>query len=189
MLEIQIAETKAEKNKANELVVTYHSYVANPKTVGRVIKYLIIFDNELVGSFWLGSGFKPTPKPILTYFNKSQSEFDLMFNEVADNKRFVMAKTIPNLGSQILKNIRARAKKDWFDRYNNDLKAIITTIGAGKSGAVYKADNWVTVGFTAGLPSQRKSVSMKWNDAEEIKTRFVKPTGENKKIILLTERL
>jgi hypothetical protein len=30
---------------------------------------------------------------------------------------------------------------------------------------------------------------MKWNDNEEITDRFVKPTGENKKIILITTKL
>ena len=189
MLDIKIADNKADKDLANNLVIKYHSYVANPKTVGRVIKYLISYENDLVGTFWLGSGFKPTPKAILKYFDKSQYEFDLMFNEIADNKRFVMAKTIPNLGSQILKNIRLRAKKDWLERYGNDLRAIVTTIGAGKSGAVYKADNWLQIGETAGLPSNRKSVSMKWNESEEIKERFIKPTGENKKLILITTKL
>jgi len=30
---------------------------------------------------------------------------------------------------------------------------------------------------------------MKWDDAESINQKFVKPTGENKKIILITTRL
>jgi hypothetical protein len=188
-LEISIAETFGEKQLANNLVVKHHSYVASAKTVGRVIKYLIWFDGRLVGTFWIGSGFKPTPKAILNYFQKSQSQFDLMFNQVADNKRFAMSESLPNLGSQILKSVRQRSKKDWFDRYGDNLVAIITTIGADKKGSVYLADNWKVIGETAGLPADRKSVSMAWNNAEEITARFVKPTGENKKMILITERL
>ena len=38
------------------------------------------------------------------------------------------------------------------------------------------------VGETAGLP-EHKSSSMKWNNNEELKELFVKPTGENKKLI------
>lgn len=186
---ITIAETKSEKELADKLVVEHHSYVASAKVVGRCIKYLIWFDDRLVGTFWIGSGFKPTPKAILNYFGKSQSEFDKIFNEVADNKRFAMAEQIPNLGSQILRAIRKRAKQDWLDRYGNNLQAIVTTIGNGKKGAIYLADNWDKVGETAGLPKREKSVSMKWNDAEEINERYVKPTGENKKIILITKRL
>lgn len=188
-LNIRIAETKEQKRMADDIVVRYHSYVASARTVGRCIKYLIYYENELVGTFWIGSGFKPTPKAILNYFEKSQSEFDGVFNTVADNKRFCMIKHIPNLGTQILKAVRNRAKKDWYTRYGDDLTAILTTIGDGKKGSVYLADNWKKIGETAGLPKDRKSVSMKWDDSDGIKEKYVKPTGENKKIILITDRL
>jgi len=188
-LNIVIADSGTQKKLADSIVVKYHSYVASSRTVGRCIKYLIYYDRELVGTFWIGSGFKPTPKAILNYFNKSQKEFDSVFNTVADNKRFCMIKSIPNLGSQILKAIRNRAKEDWYNRYGDDLVAILTTIGDGKKGAVYLADNWKKIGETAGLPKDRKSVSMKWDDSGGIKEKYVKPTGENKKTILVTDRL
>lgn len=186
---LQIAESKSEKTIADNIVIKHHSYVASARTVGRVIKYLIWYEDRIVGTFWIGSGFKPTPKAILNFFKKSQSEFDKIFNEVADNKRFAMAESIPNLGSQILKAVRTRAAQDWQNRYGNNLQGIVTTIGEGKNGAVYLADNWEKIGETAGLPKREKSVSMKWNDSEEIKERYVKPTGENKKLILITTKL
>jgi hypothetical protein len=186
---ITIAETKEQKEFANKIVMNFHSYVKSPVTVGRCIKYLIEYNNEFVGTFWLGSGFKPTPKAILNYMKMSQKEFDLVFNQVADNKRFCMSKSIPNLGTQILKTIRKRAKEDWKNKYGDPLKAIVTTIGNGKKGSVYLADNWLKIGETAGLPPNRKSVSMKWDDAEKIKEKYVKPTGEHKKTILITQNL
>ena len=196
MIEIRIAETKEDKNIANKIVVDFHSYVSSPRVVGRCIKYLISYDTGEFGgkrdvaTFWLGSGFKPTPKAILNFFNVGQGEFDKMFNEVADNKRFCIKENpLPNFGSQILSRIRKRAKADWFDRYGNDLKGILTTIGNGKSGAVYLADNWKLIGETAGLPKRDKSVSMKWNTKDEISERYVKPTGENKKLILVSTSL
>jgi hypothetical protein len=60
----------------------------------------------------------------------------------------------------------------------------MTFVGGGHNGAVYKADNWIIIGQTSGLP-KHKSSSMKWNNKEELKKLFVKPTGENKKIILI----
>ena len=188
-LKIIIASTKENKNIANKIVEDYHSYVASSKTVGRCIKYLLYFDETIVGTFWIGSGFKPTPKAILNFFDTSQKEFDKIFNCVADNKRFCMIKKIPNLGTQFLKAIRLRAKEDWKLLYGDELKAIVTTIGNDKKGSVYLADNWKKIGETAGLPSKRKSVSMKWNNIEEIGERFVKPTGENKKIIMITTKV
>lgn len=188
-LKIRIAETDYDKKIADQMVIQHHSYVASARTVGRCIKYIINYEGRDVGTFWIGSGFKPTPKDILRHFGKSQSEFDKMFNEVADNKRFCMVERIPNLGSQILKAVRDRARADWKNRYGNELRAIITTIGADKNGAVYLADNWKIIGETAGLPADRKSVSMKWDDKEQIAEKFAKPTGEDRKKILITERL
>jgi hypothetical protein len=188
-LSLSIAESKEEKDIANKIVEQHHSYVASSKTVGRCIKYLINYEGRVVGTFWVGSGFKPTPKAILNFFDVSQKEFDLLFNCVADNKRFCMAERIPNLGTQVLKAVRSRVRNDWKQRYGDDLKAVVTTIGNGKRGSVYLADNWKVIGETAGLPSSRKAVSMKWNDAEEINQRFVKPTGENKKTIFVTTRI
>jgi hypothetical protein len=189
-MHIRIAETKQEKDIANKIVMDFHSYVSSPRTVGRCIKYIISYNGEDVATFWLGSGFKPTPKAILNFFDKSQKQFDSIFNEVADNKRFcIKTNPIPNFGSQILSTIRKRAKNDWFNIYGDNLQAILTTIGDGKNGAVYLADNWKKIGETAGLPKRNKSVSMKWNTHEEIKTRYVKPTGENKKLILITDKL
>jgi len=40
------------------------------------------------------------------------------------------------------------------------------------------------IGETAGLP-KHKSSSMKWNNKKELKELFVKPTGENKKLIFI----
>jgi hypothetical protein len=60
----------------------------------------------------------------------------------------------------------------------------MTFVGGGHNGAVYKADNWKVIGQTSGLPPH-KSSSMKWNNKEQLKELFVKPTGENRKIILI----
>jgi hypothetical protein len=189
MLEIFIAETHIDKKVADNIVINHHSYVASAKTVGRCLKYLIRYDNRIVGTFWIGSGFKPTPKAILNHFKMSQKEYDKIFNTVADNKRFCMSEKIPNIGSQILKQIRIRSANDWNNRYGDELIAIITTIGPSHKGSVYLADNWKIIGETAGLPTYRKSVSMKWDEKENIKENYVKPTGENKKKILITEKV
>jgi hypothetical protein len=188
-LTLSIAESKEDKQLCDKFVIANHGYVASAKTVGRCMKYMIYNHGEFVGTFWLGSGFKPTPKALLRHVGMSQSQFDQVFNEYADNKRFCIIPGVANLGSQILKQIRKTARCDWKNRYGNDLQGIVTTIGAGRTGAVYKADNWLQIGETSGLQTDRKSVSMKWADKETISQRFVKPTGENKKLIFYTDKI
>ena len=78
----------------------------------------------------------------------------------------------------ILKNKQVLASN------NNGLLINNIFIDSSKVGAVYKADNWSQIGETAGLP-KHKSVSMKWHNKEELKELYVKPTGENKKMIFI----
>ena len=79
--------------------------------------------------------------------------------------------------------MRELAPVAWKEKYGDDLKILITFVAGGNNGAVYLADNWEVIGKTAGLP-QHKSSSMKWDNSEQLKEKFVKPTGENQKIIL-----
>jgi len=153
------------------------------------MKYLIYGEGTLYGTIWMGSGFKPTPKDILRAIGVSQQQFNLQFNALSDNKRFCLNGAPHNFGSQALKCMRKRVKSDWQNRYGDELKWLVTTVGGGKTGAVYLADNWKKIGLTAGLPKGRKPVSMAWDTSETIDARFVKPTGEDRKIILLTDRI
>ena len=131
----------------------------------------------------IGSSVYPPPKDLLTQVGLSKYEYKDVFNEFANNWRFCMKPhTIKNAGTQILKQVRQHCKSAWYKKYGDDLKHLLTFVGGDNKGAVYKADNWKMIGETAGLP-EHKSSSMKWHNKEELKELFVKPTGENKKLI------
>ena len=119
---------------------------------------------------------------ILRHTNLSIKEYKSVFNTFANNWRFCMREKIKNAGTQILKELRRQAPLYWKQKYNDNLNYLITFVAGGNNGAVYKADNWSQIGETAGLP-KHKSVSMKWDSKESLKEKYVKPTGEDKKII------
>ena len=141
---------------------------------------------ECIGMIGLGSSVYPPPKDILRHLGMSKQEYKVAFNSIANNWRFCFSKRIKNAGTQVLKQLRQKAPGAWKEKYGDDLRCIITFVGAGKNGAVYLADNWKQIGETAGLPAH-KSSSMKWHTGEQLKELFVKPTGENKKIILIKD--
>ena len=184
MIELRQVETKEQKDLVKWIIENHHSYVPTNSSVGRRIDWLIYYNEEPVGMIGIGSSVYPPPKDILNYLNLTKQEYKGVFNNIANNWRFCMTTSIPNAGSQILKQLRMKAPSAWATKYNNELTHIITFVGAGKNGAVYLADNWTRIGETAGLP-KHKSSSMKWNNSTELKELFVKPTGENKKIILI----
>ena len=179
--------TKAQKDAVKYIIENYHSYVPTNASVGRRIDWLIyeddIFGSQPIGMIGLGASVYPPPKDILRRMGVSKDEYRTIFNSIANNWRFCMIKSIPNAGTQILKKLRELAPIAWKDKYENDLKILITFVAGGNNGAVYLADNWEVFGKTAGLP-KHKSSSMKWDKSEQLKEKFVKPTGENQKIIL-----
>jgi len=184
MIELIQVISKEQKEQVKWIIENHHSYVPTNSSVGRRIDWLIYHHQELVGMIGLGSSVYPPPKDILRHLNLTKDEYRIVFNTIANNWRFCMTTSIKNAGSQILKQLRQKAPMAWKTKYNNDLTHIITFIGAGKNGAVYLADNWIRIGETSGLPAH-KSSSMKWDSKEGLKEKFVKPTGENKKVILI----
>lgn len=184
---LEQVHTKSQKDAVKHIIENYHSYVPTNASVGRRIDWLIYENNDFgsapVGMIGLGSSVYPPPKDILRRMNVTKEQYRTIFNSIANNWRFCMIKSIPNAGTQILKQLRTVAPIAWKEKYNDDLKILITFVAGGNNGAVYLADNWEVIGKTAGLPKHSSS-SMKWDNAEQLKQKFVKPTGENQKIIL-----
>lgn len=183
-------KTKEQKNIVKSIIETHHSYVASNSSVGRRIDWLVYEDSGFpqypVGMIGIGSSVYPPPKDILRELNVNKEQYRELFNSIGNNWRFCMTKKIPNAGTQILKQLRKLAPIAWKEKYDDELKWLITFVAGGNTGAVYLADNWKIIGRTAGLPAH-KSSSMKWNNSEELKKLFVKPTGENQKIILFKD--
>ena len=191
MITIELVKDKTQKQMVKNIIENHHSYVPNNSSVGRRIHWLVYhsdYTNVLglgkpIGMIGMGSSVYPPPKDILRYVGMNKDEYKENFNKFGNNWRFCMTKSIKNAGTQILKQLRKQAPIEWKKKYGDDLKWLITFVAGGNNGAVYKADNWKQIGETAGLP-KHKAVSMKWNK-DDLNTMFVKPTGENKKIIFI----
>lgn len=195
-IKLELVVSDYQKNLVKNIIENHHSYVPSNSSVGRRIDWLIYLvddgdenmfpppSRELLGMIGIGSSVYPPPKDILTETKLTKNEYKNAFNSFANNWRFCMKRKVPNAGTRILKQLRQLAPIEWKHKYGDDLKYIITFVAGGNNGAVYKADNWKCIGETAGLPTH-KSVSMKWDSGEQLKQKFVKPTGENKKLIFI----
>ena len=190
---IKLREVKSEEQKklVRKIIRQYHSYVPTTDSVGRRIDWLIydvrddsIFplDEDLVGMIGIGSSVYPPPKDLLRHVGMSMKEYKDAFNTFANNWRYCNIVRIKNAGTQTLKQLRQLAPLAWRIKYGDKLQYLLTFVAGGNNGAVYKADNWTMVGETAGLPKHNSS-SMKWHNNAELKKLFVKPTGENRKLI------
>ena len=182
MIKLVVANDKTSKNFIKETIKEFHSYVPSVSSVGRRIDWVVFNDDKPIGMIGIGSSVYPPPKDILKHTKLSIKEYKNKFNSFANNWRFCMREKIRNAGTQILKELRRQAPLYWKQKYNDDLLYLITFVAGGNNGAVYKADNWTQIGQTSGLPPH-KSISMKWDTHESLKEKYVKPTGENRKLI------
>ena len=189
-MHLQLVESDIQKSLVKKIITNHHSYVPSNRSVGRRIDWLIYEDDKFpsrcIGMIGIGSSVYPPPKDLLSYVGMTKSEYKDNFNSFANNWRYCMTTSIPNAGSQILKQLRYLAPIEWEKKYKNFLSHLITFVGGGNNGAVYRADNWDMVGYTAGLP-EHDMVSMKWDGKQQLNNKFVKPTGENKKLIFVTQ--
>ena len=181
-IELILAKTNTEKELVKAIIKQHHSYVKSSVSVGRRIDWLVYLEGLAVGMIGIGSATYPPSKDILNYLELDKKDYRGIFNNIANNWRFCLAISKPNLGTQVLKRFRSQAVIEWQKKYGDSLLWLMTFVGGGNDGAVYKADNWTLIGQTAGLPIH-KSSSMKWHSKEQLSKLFVKPTGENRKLI------
>jgi len=186
MIKLNVIDNEIDRTIAKNIVENHHSYVPTFESVGRRIDWLIYYDYEIIGMIGIGSSTYPPCKDILRRLSITKEEYKGIFNSIANNWRFCLTKKVPNIGTQVLKLLRERSQIEWYKKYGDELKYLITFVAGGNNGAVYRADNWEIIGETSGLPSH-KSISMKWDDSEQIKRKFVKPNGQNKKLIFFKE--
>ena len=138
-----------------------------------ILKYRQLINHPLLGSAWNTSLSNNFGRLVQGIGGRVKGADTILFINKEDvSKDRVMDVTY----AQFVCNIRPEKEEKNRTRF----------VAGGNNGAVYKADNWELVGKTAGLP-EHKSSSMKWNNKEELKELFVKPTGENKKLIFYKE--
>lgn len=194
MIHLVSVNDDIQKCMVRKIIENHHSYVPTSDSVGRRIDWLIYneegneipFGADPIGMIGIGSGVYPPPKDILRYLGLTKEQYRQQFNSFANNWRFCVTEKVENAGTQILSRMRRLAPVEWYRKYGDVLRYIVTFVGNDKHGGVYLASSWKQIGETSGLPSH-KSTSMKWSTGEELKEKFVKPTGENKKIIFIVE--
>jgi hypothetical protein len=126
-------------------------YVDNHGCIGRQLHYLIYVENRVVGII---SGASPVwaCSPRDKFFDITKDNREKMVGKfIINNVVFRLEESSPNLGTQILSKWRRQVRQDWIARYGNDVVGFETFIfGENRTGAMYKADNWMYVGETAG---------------------------------------
>lgn len=143
---------KNEEVKYQQLLGTHHYLGAIPK-IGETLWYVGIYDKQWVGliSFsaaalncaardrWIGWSYRHRSGRLKL---------------IANNSRFLIlpAKQTTNLGSKLLSLCLKRLSSDWAEKYGHPVLMVETFVDPDRfHGGVYRASNWLMVGYTSGF--------------------------------------
>ena len=153
-------ETREERRLVSDIIIKYHSYVKNPHNRGRIIVYLVYLDGKPIGCIGGGSPPMPPSQCVIDYFAKVTGSYEeasknlkrRILPHLVNNWKFTLTPDAPrNAGSRVLYVFSRLLKKDWKQKYDTEVKWILTYVGAGKEGTIYKAAGWEYLGMTRGL--------------------------------------
>jgi|TARA_R110000787_G_scaffold133210_1_gene245520 hypothetical protein len=126
-------------------------YPGSKGIVGRQMNYLIHHDELPIGII---SGASP-PRNYKKFrkFFSVDDDLGYLNNNVY---RIVHKPDDKNIGTKVLKIFRLRVRQDYRERYGDDLLGLVTFVEPPRTGAIYKADNWIYLGKTQGITVRRR---------------------------------
>lgn len=146
-------------NKTYATIYLTH-YPGSLGIVGRQLNYFIKKNGKIIGIIGGNS-------PPLNYL-KFNKYFDNKYTELnwLNNNVFRLLEHEKNLGTTVLKIFRSQVRKDYEEKYKNELIGLVTFVEPPRNGTVYKADNWDFLGETQGKSCKRRGSHGKWINKE-----------------------
>ena len=156
--------------KSHPLFVKWYieHYPKSKGIVGRQLNYLIYYESMPVGII---SAVSPplNYRKFRKYFG-IENDLEFMNNGIFR----IVHSPKKNFATQVLKSFRNAIKKDYENKYGNQLLGIVTFVEKPRNGGIYKADNWDMIGETQGIEVRRRGED--WLSKTYTKT-------DNKKLI------
>lgn len=126
----------------------FEHYPGSKGIPGRSLLYLIYRDQNCIGI--IGANSPPSNYKIFRTFFLTDNDQGFMNNNV-----FRLIENEKNLGTQILRLFRKQVFSDHQQKFSKPLQGLVTFVEPPRSGAVYKADNWIYLGMTQGKRMRR----------------------------------
>jgi len=166
-----------------QTLMNEHHYLGSLPKIGESIRYAATLDGEWVAllSFssaalkcsvrdqWIGWDFR--------------HQYDRL-HLVTNNSRFLILPDwhLPNLASRVLSLCHQRLPCDWQERFGHPLLLLETFVDPDRfQGTIYKAANWVFLGYTKGFQRVRNGYG---KSPRNPKMTFILPLQRNAQRIL-----
>lgn len=157
-IELALVKSAQQSRLWNSLIARHH-YLGLATPVGRLIRYLVVGDGEILGaiSFSEAAWSITGRDEILCKLGLDRNGIR---SAVVSNNRFLILPhvRIQNLASKVLALATARIAVDWSERFEIRPSFIETFVDPSRfEGTCYRAANWSLIGSTKGFSKQGAS--------------------------------
>jgi len=146
---LDLVKTDNARLHFNRIVKTYHKYVPTTNYGGRQINWLIKDDKNTLGAIGLGSAIMAL-KDRDSFIGWSKDIRLKNLTKIGNNWRYCLIDKMANLGTKVLSLFITEGKKEWLNKYGDELSLLETLVEPPYTGKVYLASSWSKVGMTKG---------------------------------------
>lgn len=155
-----------------------HHYLGGLKPVGEQLYYVAVDAKGQWLALLLFSAAAKHLKHREQWIGWTAAQCDRRLSLVANNSRFLILpeRSVPNLGSRVLRLTLDRLSADWQGQYGHPILVAETFVDPEEfCGTVYSANNWVELGLTDGWGRKQRDYYVKHDKPKRLFVRELVP--------------
>ncbi len=171
-LQVRLLEP-SERERFDQLLQEHH-YLGRLKPVGERLRYVATDAHD----DWLALLVFSTPAKHLKHRDRwigwRDPQRHRRLSLITNNSRFLILphRSVPNLGTKVLRRTLDRLSADWQTRYGHPVLAVETFVDPEQfCGTVYTANGWIELGPTEGWGRQRRNYYVKHDKPKRLFVR------------------
>jgi hypothetical protein len=157
-----------------------HHYLGGLKPVGEQLYYVAMDAQGEWVALLLFSAAAKHLKHRDQWIGWTGPQRDRRLPLVVNNSRFLLlpARSVPNLGSRVLRLTLDRLSEDWQGEYEHPVLVVETFVDPAQfCGTVYTANNWVELGQTDGWGRRRREYYVQHDQPKQLFVRALVPNA------------
>lgn len=185
---IILISDKKERQLFQRLLLKHH-YLGAIRAVGEQIYYAAVDSQGQWVALLLFSAAAKHLKHRDQWIGWSHAQCDRRLSLVVNNSRFLILpdRSVPNLGSRVLRLTLDRLSDDWQLAYGHPVLVVETFVDPEQfCGTVYTANNWVELGLTDGWGRHQRDYYVKHDKPKQL---FVRELRSNARRSLQAQHL
>jgi len=174
---------EAKDRQRFQRLLKEHHYLGRLKPVGEQLYYVAVDAQGQWVALLLFSAAAKHLKHREQWIGWTPVQCDRRLRLVVNHSRFLILpdRSVPNLGSRVLRLALDRLSADWQERYGHPVPVVETFVDPEQfCGTVYTANNWVELGRTDGWGRRQRDYYVKHDKPKRLFVRELAPKARRR---------